>query len=711
MLLTTIYAPKPTSFHLSKLLHALLFTLFYLFFSLNSHYTFAKNDSSLNELLYVPLEELLNYEVSAPTRSQTRLKDTPGAVSIITYDQIRNSSARTIPELLRMVPGVHVRWNPMVQTIDIRSFGSNPFTSKVLILIDGIPYNSWNKGGFPQHPGFDFFNLENVKHIEVIRGAGSALYGENALNGVINIVTLSGDEYRQSRTSYTQNNKQTRTLNLSYGEQFNNDQSLFISARKEEGRLPIEFWEEQNADASGEDIFIKTRINDFQLSYYRRQDRFDGYSENIVPPDFNFTSTKKIEQDVNILHGQYSHLSDDESWTVQGNLSYADRKGTSCGGCHASSQNADFNQKIDHGYQVFGNVQVELMQLENHHILLGAEFRDISAGKSFDQVVGAHDATQVDEYSKGALFAQDKISLDNQKLELIVGARYDSHTSPSLFGDYLSPRVALVARPFEKLTLRSSWNQAVRYPSFTELYQDIRFFGAENGSGAFAFPPSNFQPNPDLKPEEINSFEFGAEYSFSKKIRSKIDFFYNEVSDPIVVAYGSGTIGFENHPNDAISSGFELDITAEPTTSISSFFNWSYQHNKQSGEGVDSAGNPIEFTYSPRNKVNTGLTWRPEDRYNITLELSWRDKHTAPSFWNNIVYGIDEERELDSYAYLNLRTKYRIPVKFSRTEHPLTISFSIKNITDETPIETLNGVSSERPGREFFIGFEYDITN
>src|SRR5260370_2548410 len=72
-------------------------------------------------------------------------------------------------------------------------FGENPFTNRVVVLIDGVPYNDWNQGGFPQHPGLDFFVLQNVKRLEVVRGPGSALYGENAFWGVINIVTLSGE--------------------------------------------------------------------------------------------------------------------------------------------------------------------------------------------------------------------------------------------------------------------------------------------------------------------------------------------------------------------------------------------------------------------------------------------------------------------------------------------------------------------------------------
>ena len=89
--------------------------------------------------------------IKAPAKVEQEISKVPNSVTVITAQQIRESGARSIPELLRLVAGVNVRWNPMVQTIDIRGFGQNPFTSRVLLMIDGVPYNAWDKG-FPQHP-------------------------------------------------------------------------------------------------------------------------------------------------------------------------------------------------------------------------------------------------------------------------------------------------------------------------------------------------------------------------------------------------------------------------------------------------------------------------------------------------------------------------------------------------------------------------------
>jgi iron complex outermembrane receptor protein len=683
-------------------------TLFLLILSVNTLVK-AEDNNSIEQFLSMSIDELLDYEVTSPTKSLTKLSDSPGSISVITYEKIRKSSARTIPELLRTIPGVHVRWNPMVQTIEIRSFGSNPFTSKILLMIDGIPYNSWNKGGFPQHPGFDFFNLKNVKHIEIIRGSGSSLYGENALNGVINIVTLSGDEYRQTRASIYVGNNNARAESISHGTKISEDASIFLSARNEEGQLPTELW--NDSVAKGKDLYLKGQYKGFQLSYYRRQDSFEGFQDLVVPPNFSFKSVENIAQKINIASAKYNDKAADQSWSIEANASYADRKGTHCGGCHAASQSTDFSKQLDHGYQAFANVQVSLHQLENHEILIGAEKRNISSGESLGQIPSPHDETKVSGYSKGAIFVQDQISIIDDQLTTIVGLRYDTATSPSLFGSNLFPRVAILAKPTKKLTIRAGFNKASRYPSFTELYQNIRFFSAESPDGNFAFPSSSFKPNPELKPERIQSSELGFEYRIRKEVQAKLDFYYNKINSPIIVAYGRGTIGFENHGNQAIIKGFELEFLMDPNKNLSTFINWSYQDSQQKGNNLDSSGLPIEFTYAPKNKINAGMTYELSEQLEANLEVSWRDQYVGPEFWNNIVFGDDSIRQLSAYTYANLHFRYRLPYDFGISQQPITFSFYVKNITNEKPQETLIGAGRNNFGREYFIGFDYEWTN
>ena len=496
--------------------------------------------ATLDELLELDLEELAHYPVVTPTKTKQPLSAAPGSITLITYDQIRRSTARTIPDLLRLVPGVNVRWNPMVQTIDIRSFGSNPFTSKVLLMIDGVPYNSWNKGGFPQHPGFDFFNIENVKHLEVVRGPGSALYGENALNGVINIVTLSGDEFQQTRASAYIGDRNTRTYNVTHGAKLNEEASIFASVRKSAGQLPSEIWsDEADANADAYDLFVKAKYQGWQASYYRRDDSFDGYRDVVVGPGVARTA-EDIDQQVNIFSAAFAHQATDKSWSFETKASYSDRDGSHCAACHGPQQSSNFTKSADHGYQAFGTAQLGVHRVKNHDFLIGAEIRRLSAGDHSHEFEGAGSLNMMHgkgfdqggdivSYNKHALFFQDNIHLLDNKLNIVAGVRYDSKTSPMLFGSELFPRVAIVARPTRKLTLRAGWNRAARYPSFTELYQASWFLSTE--VAGTATPLAVFSPGDDLQPEYIESFEFGVAYDFTKHLQGRLDFFQNDVED------------------------------------------------------------------------------------------------------------------------------------------------------------------------------------
>ncbi|NPA25375.1 MAG: TonB-dependent receptor, partial [Deltaproteobacteria bacterium] len=148
--------------------------------------------SDLNVLKQLSLEELTNIEVTSVSRNRERLADAAAAVYVITSEDLRRGGFTTIAEALRLVPGMqvaHINANQWA----ISSRGGNAwFANKLLVLIDGRQvYTPLFSGVF-----WDVQDtmLEDIDRIEVIRGPGAALWGSNAVNGVINIVTRRAEE-------------------------------------------------------------------------------------------------------------------------------------------------------------------------------------------------------------------------------------------------------------------------------------------------------------------------------------------------------------------------------------------------------------------------------------------------------------------------------------------------------------------------------------
>ncbi|MCG8458992.1 MAG: TonB-dependent receptor plug domain-containing protein, partial [Holophagales bacterium] len=360
--------------------------------------------------------------IQAATKKEIPLSKAPGSVTVITAQQIQESGARTIPELLRLVPGVNVRWNPMVQGIDMRSFGQNPFTSRVLLLIDGVPYNSWNKGGFPQHPGFDFFMLQAIKRIEVVRGPGSSLYGENAYWGVVNIVTLSGEDLQGGEVELFAGDLESQSVGASWGKRFD-DGSFLASARVQKGQLPMGFWfDDAESEVEGGTLFLKAKYKSWNLSYYRHEDEMDGFDSPLgFIPGASFRSAEKISQNVDILAvSTRQELRPDLIFDAD--LSYAARDGSRCSSCHAFPESPTFGDETDHGFQAIGDFRLSFEMIPSHDLLVGVEVRRVETGDHTDQLLTpAEDSRVVHGYTKLAAYVQDRVSLVGDRLQLLLG--------------------------------------------------------------------------------------------------------------------------------------------------------------------------------------------------------------------------------------------------------------------------------------------------
>ena len=161
------------------------------------------------------LEELSQIEVTTPSKEPVKAFKTAAAIYIVTGEDIRRSGATCIPEALRLVPGVAVaRIDANTWSIGIRGFGSD-LTRSVLVLIDGrTVYTPLFDGTY-----WDVQDtmMEDIDRIEVIRGPGGTIWGPNAVNGVINVITKSAKETQGTLVSAGGGDVEQGFLSARYG--------------------------------------------------------------------------------------------------------------------------------------------------------------------------------------------------------------------------------------------------------------------------------------------------------------------------------------------------------------------------------------------------------------------------------------------------------------------------------------------------------------
>ena len=149
----------------------------------------AQAQNALPDLTSLKIEDLMNVDVTSASKKEQKLSQVPGAIFVITTEDIRRSGATNIPDLLRMVPGLEVaQINPSTWAISARGFNGQ-YSNKLLVLIDGrTVYTPTFSGVFWDAQDVP---LDLIGRIEIIRGPGATVWGTNAVNGVISIITKS----------------------------------------------------------------------------------------------------------------------------------------------------------------------------------------------------------------------------------------------------------------------------------------------------------------------------------------------------------------------------------------------------------------------------------------------------------------------------------------------------------------------------------------
>jgi iron complex outermembrane receptor protein len=437
---------------------------------------------STGKLTDLSLEELSNLQITSVSKRGERLSDAPASVFVITADDIRRAGATSLPEALRLAPNLQVaRANANGWAISSRGFNSAS-ANKLLVLIDGRSvYSPLFSGVFWD---VQDLMLEDVERIEVISGPGGTLWGVNAVNGVVNVITRSADQTRGSVLSAGAGNQEAQAA-LRHGGTLGADGAYRVYA-KQSHRSPTE-----TADGMRVDDASHTTQLGFRADWNRSADRItvqgDAYSGKRDQPlpgsltvtGFDFALGTISVSGANLVARWERQLADGASVTSQLTYDRVERDVPTI-----------FADKVD---IVDLQLQHAWRPSSSHSLVWGAQYR-----YALDHVVNRTPVIAVLparlNEAWGSVFAQDEITL-GPAWHLTLGARAEHN---GYTGTEFLPSVRLAWKPAQGHLLWAAASRAVRAPS--RFDRDV-FVPVQ--------PPFLLAGGPDFQSEVAKVYELG----------------------------------------------------------------------------------------------------------------------------------------------------------------------------------------------------------
>ncbi len=444
-------------------------------------------------LKQLSLEELSQIEVTTPSKEPTKVSQTAAAIYVLTGEDIRRSGATSIPEALRLVPGVEVaRIDGSTWSIGIRGFGSD-LTRSVLVLIDGRTVYT------PLFAGTNWdvqnTNMDDIDRIEVIRGPGGTIWGPNAVNGVINIITKDAKDTQGMLVSAGGGNVEQGFLNFRYGGG-NGDDFNYRVYGMGFTRSP-----EYHQDGRNFDDWRDGQVG-FRMDWNENRDAFtlqgDAYDEiagkSVAATSYTSPYSQIIDGNAllsgeNIL-GRWKRIFN-EGNDIQLQVYYdrTDRRTPNYIEIR-DTFDVDFLQRLrlPARQEVTWGLGARVDPVDDPVVVSGLQFVPY---KRTDYL--------------GTAFVQDQIGLVDQRLSLILGTKMLKTNFTS--GVDFEPSARLLWTPSEKQTVWAAFTHAIRTPSDSEENFYLLGYIGNTPSGTPYF--ARFNPNPNFAPEQMNGYELG----------------------------------------------------------------------------------------------------------------------------------------------------------------------------------------------------------
>lgn len=545
-------------------------------------------------------EELAALKVSSVSKTDESYFRAAAAVSVITDDDIRRSGALTLPEVLRMAPGVEVgQYGSRGYAVTMRGFNGLS-ANKLLPLVDGRSLYSARYGGTIWE--IRDLPLEDVQQIEVVGGPGGTTWGTNAVNGVVNIITKDARQTQGTHVAGGGGIYEEAFLYAREGVAVGSNQWLRVYA-KAFGRGALE------PVAAGPDP-------DDSWSQYRAGFRFDR------EPSLAAKST--VTGDV--------FFSDANQW-IQGVSTVAQSSGGHLLGRHERTLAGDAKVSLQAYYDRFsrnsgGNISdADVGELELRHEFGASERHRFTWGGSYrfsrlqDKVTAfGYTSTfspDVRFLNTGALFLQDVVALTPEALTLTLGTKVEYN---DFTGVEALPSARLAWTPASWATGWVAYSRAVRIPSRIENDQTQ------------TFPTFRSLANDGLGAETVDAFEAGGRLRLANSLTVAASVYWNEYrnlvsSEPIAPSNDFTYMNF----GEARGVGGELSTTYQATEWWRVVLTWSVlDFNVKAAPPSQDASLAAVAAQSPEHQVglrslwNIGRTWEADAWFRWVDELPRR---------------------------------------------------------------------------------------
>ncbi|MCX6559394.1 MAG: TonB-dependent receptor [Candidatus Aminicenantes bacterium] len=560
-------------------------------------------EKTLDELLSLDMTDLANLKVVSALKSLEMINRVPATVRVITAEQIRDNGYLTLEDALADLPGFQFR--------NILGFNSYAFirgvpsqNNKILLLVDGIQTNELNSGGYY---GGGQYNLANVDRIEVVYGPASALYGTNAVSGIINIITLDPKDAPGGRASVLAGSYRTYQADVryaAYGKKADFGFSIAGMLKRSDkadlkGAAGDFNWTE-NMENFENDASLDARVRYKNFSAgLMFQDKDASYATaqmGLTAPGMTPISDHGVNWHIRFLNTWAAYAYDRaKTWSIRSTVYYRDttvlddtipiielptsdapgRQSRYYRPNHSIGNESQLRWTPDARWRLSFGLVLEQERL--------AETISISQSVAADMRPAVPAAPDMLTNSLISLYAQSQTSL-SKTIDLFLGLRHDES---SYYGAVTTPRLGFVFNQ-GKLTTKILYMQAFRAPKPWDY---------TNGIG-----------NPDLGPEKIASWEAAGGWSFSPHLRFDVSAYHNRLSNLLVRESQGDQFRWINAgalTTDGCETGLEFRQGR-----LKAYLNYTYTRSinaldEQAPEIAPHGGNAgILYAFTPRFRIS-----------------------------------------------------------------------------------------------------------